>query len=123
MKHYRHPGEKEDPRPIRPWNIYAVQSITNPKNGSHRTNEKQKGFQEVYWIDFFATVQQVHDAVKRKGPQYGKSDWVQTEDRHLVAVSRGEGKHHEYTKRCRRNGEYWPKWQQTNKQVCKYTTE
>ena len=97
MKHYRHPGEKEDPRPFRPWNIYAVQSVTNSKNGSHQTNEKQIGFQEVHWIDFFAAVQQVHDAVKRKGPQYSKSDWVQTEVRHPVAVSRFEGKHHEYT--------------------------
>ena len=72
MKHYRHPGEKEDPRPFRPWNIYAVQSVTNSKNGSHQTNEKQIGFQEVHWIDFFAAVQEMYDAVKRKGPQYSK---------------------------------------------------
>ena len=74
MKHYRYPGEKEDPRPFRPWNIYAVQTVTNSKNGSHQTNEKQIGFQEVHWLDFCAAMQQVHDAVKRKGPQYSKSD-------------------------------------------------
>ena len=97
MKHYPHPGKKEDPRPFRPWNIYAVQNVTNPKNDSHQTNEKQIGFQEVDRVDFIAALQQVHDAVKRKCTQYSKSNWVQTEVRHPFAVYSTEGKHHEYT--------------------------
>ena len=74
MKHYRHPGEKEYPRPFRPWNINAIQSVTYSKNSTHQTNEKQIGFQEVDRVDFIAALQQVHDAVKRKCTQYSKSN-------------------------------------------------
>ena len=74
MEHNRHPKPKDYKRPFRPNNIHAFKGVPHYKKSPHQTQEKQKGFQEVQGVDFFAALQEVHDSVKRKGSHYSKSN-------------------------------------------------